>query len=427
MASSTSSKTEVVVTGMGVVSPIGIGNEAFWAALAEGRGGVGPIRSFDASALPVRIAAEVPDFDPKQYVRPRKSLKVMSRDMQFAVASASMAAAQARLEPEVYDPQRVGVVMGADRIRTEFNESVEAFRTAVVDGQFNYDIWSGKGVWESYPLMFLKSLPNLLACHVSIAQDARGPNNTIQQAEASSLLAIGEAARVIERGAADAMFAGGASSRMHPLDWVQSCLSDKLSRRNGASPEAPRPFDTDRDGQVRGEGAAVFLLESRRQAEARGVPILARVLGWGAAFSASPTGDTSKGGGLAGAITSAMKDARLGPADVGHINAHGAGTFEDDPAEARVLASVLPQAPVTALKSYFGNSFAATGALEMAGSVQALAHDLVPMTLNHRQCDSSCPVQVVHNEPLRGTRRTAMVVNETSLGQAVALLLGSAD
>ncbi len=427
MKSSGSRKTEVVITGMGVISPIGIGNEAFWAALSAGRGGVGPIRCFDASALPVRIAAEVIGFDPKQYVRPRKSLKVMSRDMQFAVAAAGMAAAQARFEQEVYDPQRVGVVMGADSIRTEFNEIADAFRAAVVNGRFNYDIWSGKGIWESYPLMFLKSLPNMLACHISIAHNACGPNNTIQQAEASSLLALGEATRVIERGAADAMFAGGASSRMHPYDWVRSCISENLSHRNGESPEAPRPFDSGRDGQVRGEGTAVFFLESRQRADARGATVLARVLGCGAAFQASAARGTRDGSGLVRAITSALGDARLRPAEVGHVNAHGVGTFEDDPAEARALASVLPQAPVTALKSYFGNAFAASGAIEMAGSVLALEHDLVPRTLNHQQCDASCPVQVVHSEPLRGTPPTALLVNETPCGQAVAMVLGGAD
>ena len=423
MATAASPKPQVVITGMGVVSAVGVGIDAFWASLQTGRSGVGAIRSFDANVLPIRIAAEVSDFDPKQYVRPRKSLKVMARDMQFAVAGADMAAGQAGFEAGAYDPARVGVVLGADRIRNDLGEIADAYRLATVGGEFDYDVWSGEGIWEGYPLVFLKNLPNMSACHISIAHDARGPNNTIQMADASSLLAVQEAARLIERGAADAMFSGGTSSRMHPLDWARSCISESLSHRNGETPAAPRPFDCDRDGEVRGEGAAIFLLESRTRAEARGAPILAEVRGCGSAFA--PGADSGEPGQLAIARAAAMalKDADLAASDLGHVNAHGTATLDGDIREARALASSVPDIPVTALKSYFGNVLAAAGAVEMAGSILALEHGYVPQTLNHERRDPLCPIPIVHSEPLIDARPRALLVNETRQGQAVAITL----
>jgi len=199
---------EVVVTGMGVISPIGIGSDRFWNSIQACRSGIGPIESFDTGDMPVCIGGEVHDFDPKQYVRPRKSLKLMARDSQFAVAASCLACEQARIEVGSVDPERVGVVLGADRIRNRIEESEAIFRACLDNGEFDFQRWGIEGLPEAHPLGLLKVLPNMLASHISILWDARGPNNTIHHNELSSLIAIAEAAHVIERGHADIMIAG---------------------------------------------------------------------------------------------------------------------------------------------------------------------------------------------------------------------------
>lgn len=411
---------EVVVTGLGVLSPIGIGREALWAALCRGQSGVGPIRSFDASALPVRIAAELRDFDPKRYVANRKQLKVMCRDAQLGVAAARLACREAGVETGKIDPDRFGVVLGADRICASLDDSEPTYRACIVEGRFDFGRWGAEGMAASFPLNFLKVLPNMIASHVSIIHDARGPNNTIHQSEASSLLAISEAMGVIQRGAADVMLAGGASSQISPFDAIRHCIMGNLSHRQDDPPAAMRPFDADRDGQVWGEGAAVFVLESRLHAEARGATIFARLLG--AASACDPPAGES-GWGLRRAMQLALRQAKIDVAQLGHLNAHGLSTQEGDRIEARAIHEVTPDVPVTAPKSYFGNLGAATGAVEMAVSVLALGAGLVPGTLNYHRPDPSCPIQVIGGEPLNSAKPSALLVNRTAVGQAVALVL----
>lgn len=414
---------EVVITGIGVVSPLGIGADAYWSAMTNRRSGVGPLTAFDPTEVPVKIAGQVPDFDPKQYVQPRKSLKVMIRDTQFAVATAAGAIEDARLDTMAVDPERFGVVYGADRMRHELHETFDTYRTCSVDGHFDFDRWGDEGLARTFPLGLLKILPNMPACHISIIHDARGPNNTLHLAELSGLLAIGEAASVIERGWCDCMIAGASSSRLHPLDWVRSCLYDDLSRRNGEPAAVSRPFDADRDGQVRGEGAASFVLESRKHAESRGARILGRVLGWASAYEPRASGGASDGSGVSRAIRAALASARLTPQDVGHVNANAASTRAGDRAEARALNETLPDVPVTAPKSFFGNLLASTGAVEMVASLLSFQRGEVPVTLNYQRPDDDCPVQVVHCRPLAGREPVAVLVNQNSQGQTAAMVI----
>ena len=414
--------TEVVVTGVGIVSPIGIGREAFWQSLCQGRSGVGTIERFDPSGLPIRIAAEVRDFDAKRYVAQRKQLKVMCRDAQLGVAAAGLACRDAGLGPGQIDPERFGVVLGADRICTALDDSEPSYRACLVEGRFDFSRWWSEGAAASFPLNFLKVLPNMIASHVSIAEDARGPNNTIHQAEASGLLAVAEAASVIRRGAADVMLAGGASSQLNPFDCVRHCVMGRLSRRQDDPAAAMRPFDADRDGQVFGEGAAVFVLESRPHAEARGAEILARLR---AAASACDGRNADRSASLRRAMQLALAQADLPVERLGHVNAHGLSTPEDDAIEARAIADVVPDVPVTAPKSYFGNLGAAAGTMEMAVSVLAFGARLVPPTLNYRRPDPRCPIRVIHGEPmpLGDSESSALLVNRTAAGQAVAVVL----
>jgi 3-oxoacyl-[acyl-carrier-protein] synthase II len=419
--------SEVVITGMGVVSPIGIGHEAFWAALIAGRSGVRRMELLDASSLPLRLAAEVRDFNPRAFVANRKSLKVMSRDAQLGMAAADLACRDAGIAPGAVDPDRFGIVLGAARICMPLDESERTYGSCMVDGRFDFRLWGSRAVAASFPLAFLRLCPNMIASHISIAHDARGPNNTIHQAEISSLLALGEAAEVIRRGTADVMLAGGASSEMHLFDCIRRCVMGILSPRQADPAAVMRPFEARRDGQVWGEGAAIFVLESRRHAEARRARIVARMLAWASTCEAAASNGGPRGIGLRRAIRLALARSGLSPCDLGHVNAHGVSTVRDDRIEAHALGDTLPTVPVTALKSYFGNLGAAGAAMEVAGSVLSFSHAQVPATLNYEQPDPECPIVVIHGGPMPCRASAALSVTWLPIGQAAAIVLAPAE
>ena len=417
---------DVVITGVGVVSPIGIGKEQAWDSFCAGRSGIRRLSLRDASASPIRIGGEVRDFDPRAQSVPRKSLKVMARDSQFGVAASILACEDAAIGPGGLDPERFGVILGADRICSSLEHSEPPYRACMVDGHFDFGRWGSEGMAVTFPLSFLRVLPNMIASHISIVHDARGPNNTIHHAEVSSLLAVSEAAQVIQRGMADVMIAGGASSQTNPYDWIRHAGYGRLSPRDDDPAAAMRPFDADRSGEVRGEGAAAFILESRRHAAARGAAMLARVVSWAAAFE--PRADQPlAGAAIRRAMRLALDRAGLLPQSVGHVNAHGLSTREDDAVEARAIRDVLGDAPVTAPKSYFGNLGAAAGAVEMVASVLAMSGGPVPATLNYCCPDPACPVRVIAGEPLAGGVATSVLLNWTPLGQAAAVVLAGPD
>lgn len=414
---------EVVITGMGVVSPIGIGNAEFWDSLVSGRSGVRRLESFDPSGLPVQIGAEIRDFDPKAFVRPRKSLKVMSRDIQLGFAAADLAFADARLQAGSVAPERLGVIFGADLIYTDLEETRSTYQGCLVEGRFQFGRWGTVALAELFPLWLLKYLPNMPACHIGIAHDARGPNNSLAQGEVSGLAALLEAKRTIERGLADVIITGGTSaSRLHP---TVLCFRGEAhqSHRNCDPAGASRPFDADRDGLVNGEGAAAFILESRQHALARGANILARVMGGASRFEPVMDGETLHGTAIRNAMLAALAEAQLQPGDIGHVNANGLATVEHDRIEAREIRRLLGDVPVFAPKSYFGNLGAGAGAVEMAASVQALVKNLIPPTLNYVHPDPLCPVEVVHSRPQPSGKPTALVQNFTIRGQAAAVIL----
>ena len=410
---------DIVVTGIGIVSPIGIGRQAFWQSLVQGRSGVRPIRRFDASGLPSRIAGEIPDFDPAKYVTKRKSLKVMCRDTQLGVAATVLACRDAGIvEGSNVDPQRLGVVLAADRICSDLADCRSSYEHSVTDHRFQMQRWAADAVGRSFPLMFLKVLPNMIASHVAIAHDARGPNNTIHQGETSALLAVGEAMRTIQRGAADVMIVGGASSQLHPFDIARHCVMGVLSRRHDNPAAVMRPFDARRDGQVWGEGAAAMILESRRHAEARGARIMARLLGFSSTGQPRTNGHSRNWTGLCRAIETAMEQSGMRREWLGHVNAHGLSSVHEDPVEARSLEAVVPGVPVFAPKSYFGNLGAASGAVELAASILSFDTGLVPATLNYDYPDPQCPVAAVRGSPIYASQATALSINWTWIGQA---------
>lgn len=413
--------TDIVITGIGVVSPIGIGRESFALSLRDQRSGVGPIRLLDSAGLPVHSAAEVHGFDARRFVANRKALKLMARDAQLGVAASSLAWNDAGLGSAGVDPERVGVVLGADRICNALEDCKPTYHACMVDGRFMFDRWATAGMAATFPLVFLKVLPNMIASHISIVVDARGPNNTIHQGDLSGLMAVVEGATLLERDLADVVLVGGASSQLNPFDWARFGVIGRLSHAADNGRGAPRPFDRWRDGEVRGEAAAILVLEKAPHARARGATIWATLRGFGRCFAPFATEDQGFLA-LRRAIDLALRDAQIHPHAVGHVNAHGLATPEDDIRESIAISQVLPNVPVTAPKSYFGNTGAAAGTVELAASLILGAEGLIPPTLHFEEPDPQCPVPVVHNGPQPNTSPFFVAVNWTLGGQAVAMV-----
>ena len=413
---------EVVVTGLGVVSPIGIGKAALWDSYCAKRSGIRNVGPFLSTPLPVPFGAIIPDFDAKQYVQPRKSLKVMSREIQTGFAAAQLAMHDAQLQPGSVDPDRFGVVFGSEMLYCELEDLRPAYATCMRDGKFQYPEWGNKGLAQLYPLWMLKYLPNMVACHIGIANDARGPNNTILQGEVSSMLALIEGVRILQRGDADVMIVGGTGSRINVTALLYRGDSN-LSHRRDEPEKASRPFDAGRDGMVNGEGAGALVLETRSHAVARGGPILARFLGAGLGFQPRGHNDALSHRGISRSIELSMREADLASSQIGFVKAHGVSTIVDDRLEARAIRECLPKVAVTAPKSFFGNLGTGGGAVEAVGAVMALVHDRIPVTLNYCDPDPDCPVQVVHGSDQPNHQRTALLLNQSGTGQTAAVLL----
>ncbi len=395
------SDRRVVITGLGPVSPIGVGPEAFWNGLLERRCGVRRITAFDPSRFDSQIGGEiddvkVADFVPKSY---RKSAKVMARDIVLAVAAAHTAVRDAGLRtrciidrgeaeggPNV-DSTRFGANIGAGLICADLNELAEALHGASADGQFDMKRWGAEGMNNLTPLWLLKFLPNMLACHVTIVHDCQAPSNTITCGEASSHLAIGEAFRTIARGAADICICGGAESKLNPMALMRQSLGKRLSRRNDTPETACRPFAADADGTVISEGAGLVILEELEHAKRRNARIYAELAGFGASHDAhGPSRFDPEGRGLALACQKALKDARVTPKDVNAVGVLGLGMSDRDAAEAKALkltfADRLPDVPVLATKGGLGNNGAGSGALDVIAAILAMHNATLPPSLN---------------------------------------------
>jgi 3-oxoacyl-[acyl-carrier-protein] synthase II len=419
------SSRRAVFTGVGLVTPVGTDPSAFWQALSEGRSGIRPIKTFDASPLPVRFAGEISDFDAKAFVakEQRKSLKLMARTIQLGVAAAQRAIDHGKVDKSQLDPTRFGVEFGAGLIASELPELADASRvsTNCQPGMVDLEKWGAQALETIQPMWMLKYLPNFPACHISILHNAQGPNNSITESDVAGLLALGEAFRILRRDQADFFLVGGCESKINPLSMVRQCLFEQMSRRNETPEKACRPFDRARDGFVVGEGAGVFVLEELEHARKRGAKVYAEVVGFGAAFDRKMNGD-----GLARAVRAALNDASIGPEDLDHINAHGLATRVADAWEARGLQQAFGGGrvpPVFAAKSYLGNLGAAGGPTELAASILALEHGLLPPTLNYEEPDPACDLPVVARELRPVTRPYALKVGFTQMGQCAALVI----
>jgi 3-oxoacyl-[acyl-carrier-protein] synthase II len=388
--------TEVVVTGMGCLSPLGTDVASTWAALLEGVSGIAPITQFDASTLPVRIAGEVAGFDAGERLG-KKEARRMSRFSQLGVAAAEEAVADAGLDLDRVDRDRVGVLIasGVGGLK-EIEDATVTLRD--------------EGHRRISPFVVPMMIADMASGNVAIRLDLRGPNFGLVSACASGAHAIGEAAAWIRRGDADVVLAGGAEACITPLAVASFVAARALTERNEAPERASRPFDRARDGFVIAEGAAVLVLESAEHAARRGARPLAVVAGYGASADAYHiTAPEPTGRGATKAMRAALRRAKLAPDDVGYVNAHGTSTELNDRVEALAIREVLGQGvPVSSTKSMTGHLLGAAGALESVVCVKALETGLAPPTANLDDPDPECALDHVAGAPRRLAARVAL-------------------
>lgn len=432
------SSRRVVITGLGVICPLGNTKEALWEGLVSGRSGVAPLRSLPGHGLPMSFGGEARDFtgliddfgklegETKKAVR--KALKLMCRECQMGVAAAQRAISDAAVAPEHHDPERCGVVFGADYMLSQPEELAPGFSHCTDERRhFDFSRWGVEGLGQLSPLWLLKYLPNMPASHVAIYNDFRGPNNSITLREAAGNLSIGEAARYIQRGDADLMVAGATGTRVHPMKVVHSAQQEEIAA-NGVAPErASRPFDLRRTGMVVGEGAGVVVLESLESAQARGATIYAEILGSNSSVVADRRGVARRDAALANVIRGALRDGGLTTEAVGHIHAHGLSTRTSDSDEARAIREAFgaraDELPVTAAKSYFGNLGAGSGVVELIASVLALRAGRLFSVLNFESPDPDCPIRVAQGTDI-SAGDSFLNLSVTPQGQASAVLVG---
>lgn len=380
----------VVITGMGAVTPLGNGVETFWEGLLAGKSGLGAVTRFDAADFPCRIAGEVKAFDPLDFME-KKEARRMDRFVQFAVAAAKMALEDGALNMQNVDPDRVGVYIGS--------------------GIGGLDTWEKqhktlleRGPRRVSPFFIPMMIANMASGHVSILTGAKGPNSAAITACATGTHSIGDAFRILQRGEADAMLAGGAEATITPLAFAGFSNMKAMSTSYNDEPtKAMRPFDRDRDGFVMGEGAGVLLLERLDHALARDANIVAEVVGYGMSGDAyHMTSPAPEGEGAARCMKRAIAYAHIAPEEVGYINAHGTSTEYNDPLETVAVKKTFGEhahrLAISSTKSMTGHLLGAAGAVEAIATALALRDQTLPPTINYENADPECDLDYVPNE-----------------------------
>ena len=381
----------VVITGLGVVSPVGSKLKTFWENITAGKSGVSKISRFDISDFPVQIAAEVKDFDPLEYFD-KKEARRTDLFIQYAMGAAVQAVENAELDTDKVDPERVGVLIGS---------GIGGIRTI----EEQYDILLNKGPKRVSPYCVPMEIINMASGLVSIRFGFKGPNISVVTACATGTHAIGEAYRTIQYGDADVMVAGGAESAITPLSIAGFAAARALSTRNDEPEKASRPFEKNRDGFVMGEGAGIVVLEEYEHAKKRGAPILAEIVGYGTSGDAYHMTAPAPGGeGAARAIRNALRDAKVSPDTIDYINAHGTSTKFNDLYETLAIKSVFGdhayQLKVSSIKSMIGHLLGAAGGVEVVASVLTLQTGVIPPTINYEEPDPECDLDYVPNEAI---------------------------
>ena len=382
-------KRRVVITGAGAVTPVGNTAEEFWAALLEGRSGIGPITRFDTTGYATRIAGEVKGFDPLTYID-KKDDRKFDLFLKYAVACAVMAVEDAGLKTDRVDASRFGVLVGS---------GIGGIET-LLD---NYETLRTKGPDRVSPFFVPMIIINMASGVISMRFGAKGPNSAVVTACATGNHAIGEAMRIIERGDADVMIAGGSEAIIIPLTIAGFCQMKAMSTRNDEPTKASRPFDAERDGFVCGEGGGLIVLESLEHARTRAARIYAEVVGYGMTSDAHHmTAPDPEGDGAARAMSAALRDGGLEPSAVGYINAHGTSTPYNDKFETlaikRVFGEHAKKVPVSSTKSMTGHLLGAAGGIEAIATAFALHYGVLPPTMNYEKPDPECDLDYIPNQ-----------------------------
>ena len=381
-------KRRVVITGVGAVTPLGNTAEEFWAGLLEGRSGIGPITRFDATDFPTRIAGELKGFDPLKYID-RKDDRKFDPFLKYAVACATMAVEDAALKTDSVDPTRFGVLVGS---------GIGGLETLLG----NYEVLRTKGPDRVSPFFIPMLIVNMASGVISMRLGAKGPNSSVVTACATGNHAIGDATKIIERGDADVMIAGGSEAIIIPLTIAGFCQMKAMSTRNDDPTHASRPFDAERDGFVCGEGGGLVVLESLEHARRRDARIYAEVVGYGMTGDAHHmTAPDPEGDGAARSMAAALRDAGLEPSAVGYINAHGTSTPYNDKFETlaikRVFGEHARKLAVSSTKSMTGHLLGAAGGIEAIATAFALHHGMLPPTINYEKPDPDCDLDYIPN------------------------------
>jgi 3-oxoacyl-[acyl-carrier-protein] synthase II len=383
------STRRVVVTGLGALSPVGNNAEEFWSSLVQGRSGVGPITKFDTEGYPTRIAGEVRNFDPLNFVD-KKDARRLDPYLQYAVASSVLAVQDAALDTGKVDSTRFGVLIGSGI--GGITTLLESHRNLLE-----------KGPDRVSPFFIPMLIVNMASGLVSIRFGARGPNSSVVTACATGNHAIGDSFKIIQRGDADVMIAGGSEAIIVPLTIAGFCSMKAMSTRNDEPTKAMRPFDATRDGFVCGEGAGILVLELLEHALARDARIYAEIVGYGMTGDAHHmTAPDPEGDGAARAMAMAVRDAGLEPSAIGYINAHGTSTPYNDKFETLAIKSVFGEharrLAVSSTKSMTGHLLGAAGGVEAIATVLALHHGVLPPTINYETPDPECDLDYIPNQ-----------------------------
>jgi len=408
-----SANRRVVVTGVGLVSPLGIGTEETWKGLLAGRSGAGPITLFDASRHSTRFACEVKGFDPLDWVE-KKQVKKMDRFIQFAVAASDMAVKAAELPTPVADAQRTGVIIGSG---IGGFTTIEKEHTALLSG----------GPRRISPFFIPAMIVNLAAGWVSIRTGAKGPNSAMATACTSGAHAIGDSFRLIQRGLSDAMIAGGSEAAVTQLGVGGFSSMRALSTRNDEPERASRPFDRDRDGFVMGEGAGILVLEELEHARKRGAPIVCEVVGYGMSGDAYHiTAPSADGDGATRVMRATLEDARVDPSEVDYVNVHGTSTPRGDAVETiamkRVFGDHARKMALSSTKSMIGHLLGASGGVEAGLTALVLRDQAIPPTINLENPDPECDLDYVPND-MRNAEVTYALSNSFGFGGTNGALL----
>lgn len=389
----------VVITGLGAITPIGIGKDEFWNALVEGKSGISKITYFDASAMDAQIAAQLKNFDPSLYMEKKEARKLVPF-IQYAMAAAKLALEDAKLVITPDNAEEIGTMVGSGIGGIGFLEEQAI-------------ILKEKGPSRLSPFTVPYMIANMAAGYVSISTGAKGPNSCVVTACATGTHSIGDAFKIVQRGDAKVMIAGGSEASITPLGVASFCASRALSTSNDTPEKASRPFDAKRNGFVMGEGAGIVILEELEYAKKRGASIYAEVVGYGMSGDAHHITAPAPGGeGAIRAMRMAINDAGLSVNDIDYINAHGTSTELNDKFETMAIKTLFGERaykiPVSSIKSMVGHLLGAAGAVEMVATVLTIVNGIIPPTINYEDKDPDCDLDYVPNKSRKAIVKTAL-------------------